>query len=171
MAPLIILLSAFSLLYLLDRFVLIGRLGLHFVGRASMAVMLIFTGISHFTSTDAMVAMMPDVVPAKRELIYFTGVCELAAAVGLIWDKTARLASILLIIFFVLVLPANIAGSLRSVNLGGMEYGPLYLLFRVPLQMFFIWWVWYFGLRGVNRSASSSWRDVRALRSSSNNLA
>jgi len=112
-----------------------------------MAAMLVTTGVSHFTNTEPMVAMMPDFVPAKRELVYFTGVCELAAVVGLVWNKTARLASVLLIVFFVLVLPANIAGSLKSVNFGGMEYGTWYLLFRVPLQVFFIWWVWYFGIK------------------------
>lgn len=51
MAPLIILLAAFGLLYLADRFALRGRLGLAFVGRASMALMLVATGISHFTNT------------------------------------------------------------------------------------------------------------------------
>ena len=112
-----------------------------------MAVMLIVTGVSHFTNTQTMIDMMPDLMPAKREMIYFTGVCELLAVVGLLWNKTSRLASILLIIFFVLVLPANIVGSLKSVQIGGMEYGPLYLLFRIPLQIFFIWWVWYFGIR------------------------
>lgn len=147
MAPLIFLLATFALLYLLDRFALQGRLGLSFIGRASMAVMLLVTGVSHFTNTAEMTAMMPDFIPAKRELVYFTGICELAAVAGLLWNKTARLASILLLVFFILVLPANIAGSLKSVNFGGMEYGPLYLLFRVPLQIFFIWWVWYFGLR------------------------
>jgi uncharacterized membrane protein len=147
MAPLIFLLATFVILYLVDRFALRGRLGMSFIGRAAMAVTLIVTGISHFTNSDPMVAMMPDFIPAKRELVYFTGVCELAAVFGLLWDKTVRLASILLIVFFVLVLPANIAGSLKSVNFGGMEYGPLYLLFRVPLQIFLIWWVWYFGLR------------------------
>jgi uncharacterized membrane protein len=147
MAPLIFLLVTFLVLYLLNRFVLGGRLSLSFIGRAAMAVMLMVTGISHFTNADEMVAMMPDVMPAKRELVYFTGVCELAAVIGLLWNKSSRLASILLIVFFVLVLPANIAGSLKSVNFGGMEYGPVYLLFRIPLQAFFIWWVWYFGLR------------------------
>ncbi len=147
MAPLIFLLGSFVLLYSIDRLTLGRRLGLSFIGRASMAVMLIVTGVSHFTNTAEMAAMMPDFMPAKRELVYFTGVCELAAVVGLLWDRTARLASILLIVFFVLVLPANIAGSLKSVNFGGMEYGPWYLLFRVPLQIFLIWWVWYFGLR------------------------
>ena len=159
MAPLIFLLVSFALFYLVDRFVLGGRLGLSFIGRASMAVMLIVTGVSHFINTDEMVRMMPDFMPAKREMVYFTGVCELAAVVGLLWDKTSRLASILLIVFFGLVLPANIAGSLKSVNFGGMEYGPWYLLFRVPLQIFFIWWVWYFGLR-LNREDSHPSRDV-----------
>lgn len=62
------------------------------------------------------------------------------------WDKTAKLASIMLIIFFIAVLPANIAGSLKSVQFGGMDYGPAYLFFRIPLQLFFIAWVWYFGI-------------------------
>jgi uncharacterized membrane protein len=149
MAPLIILLVFFVILYLADRFLLGRRLGLSFTGRAAMALMLVTTGISHFTNTEEMVAMMPDFLPAKREMIFFTGICELAGAVGLLWNKTVWLASVLLIIFFILVLPANIAGSLKSVQFGGMEYGPLYLLFRIPLQIFFIWWVWYFGIKAA----------------------
>ena len=147
MAPLIILLVTFALLYSCDRFVLSGKIGLSLAGRIAMAAMLVATGISHFTNAEEMIAMMPHFVPAKRELVYFTGVCELAAVVGLVWNRTARLASILLIVFFVLVLPANIAGSLKSVNFGGMEHGPWYLLLRVPLQLFFIWWVWWFGMK------------------------
>jgi len=147
MAPLIFLLGTFALLYLINRFLLARRLSLSCIGRVSMAVMLIVTGVSHFTNTQQMVDMMPDFMPAKREMIYFTGVCELLAVIGLIWNKTSRLASILLIIFYALVLPANIVGSLKSVPIGGMDYGPLYLLFRIPLQIFFIWWVWYFGAR------------------------
>ena len=154
MAPLIILLATFVVLYLADRFALGGRLGLSFVGRASMAVMLIATGIAHFTNTEEMIAMMPDFVPAKRELVYFTGLCELLAVPGLLWSKTAKLTSVLLLIFFVLILPANIAGSLKQVQFGGMEYGPLYLLFRVPLQILFIWWVWYFGFRASKPAPS-----------------
>jgi len=147
MAPLIILLATFGLVILLDRFTLGRRIGTSLAGRIAMAAMLVATGVSHFTNTDLMVAMMPDFMPAKRELVYFTGVCELAAVIGLVWNKTARLASVLLIVFFVLVLPANIAGSMKSVSFGGMEYGPLYLLLRVPMQLFFIWWVWWFGIR------------------------
>ena len=147
MAPLIFLFGTFAILFLVNRFLLGSRLTLSFIGRASMAMMLLVTGIAHFTNTDQMVEIMPDFIPAKRELVYLTGVVELLAVVGLLWNRTARLASILLIIFFVLILPANIAGSLKAVPFGGMEYGAWYLLFRVPLQILFIWWVWYFGVK------------------------
>ncbi|MEP6705001.1 MAG: DoxX family membrane protein [Acidobacteriota bacterium] len=147
MAPLIFLFGTFIALYLINRLALGGRLSLSLIGRVSMSAMLLVIGIAHFTNTEQMVEIMPDFVPAKREMVYFTGVCELAAVVGLLWTKTARLASFMLIVFFVLVLPANIVGSLKSAPFGGMEYGPWYLLFRIPLQIFFIWWVWYFGVR------------------------
>jgi uncharacterized membrane protein len=146
MAPLLILLGTFVVLLLLRRF-LFGGLTLGSIGRISMSAMLLATGISHFTSTETMVEMMPEGIPAKRELVYFTGVCELLAVPGLLWTKTARLASVMLIIFFVAILPANIVGSLKQVQLGGMENGPIYLLFRIPLQILFIAWVWYFGVR------------------------
>src|SRR5215203_1606512 len=104
MAPLIFLLVTFGILYLINKFLLKERLSLSFIGRASLAVMLIVTGISHFTSTDFMIEMMPDFMPAKREMVYFAGICELLAVIGLLWDKTAKLTAVMLIIFFLAVL-------------------------------------------------------------------
>lgn len=149
MAPLIVLIVAFMLIFAANRFFLSGRLSISQIGRYALALMMLIAGISHFTPTgiEVMTQMMPDAIPYKRELVYFTGVCELASVPGLILQRTSRLTAIMLIIFFIAVLPANIAGSLKQVNYSGMEYGALYLLFRVPLQMLFIWWAWYFGLR------------------------
>lgn len=147
MTPLIILIASFAILFAINKFLLASRLTISQVGRFAMASMLLATGIAHFTSTEPMIEMMPDAIPLKRELVYFTGICELAAVGGLIWNRTSRLASILLIVFFFAILPANIAGSLKHVNFGGMEYGAAYLIFRIPLQILFIWWVWFFGVR------------------------
>jgi uncharacterized membrane protein len=147
MAPLIFLLVTFGILFALNKFLLKERLSLSFTGRAALAVMLIITGISHFTSTDFMIEMMPEFMPAKKEIVYFTGICELLAVVGLLWDKTAKLTAVMLIIFFLAVLPANIAGSIKQVQFGGMENGVMYLLFRIPLQILFIFWAYYFGIR------------------------
>ncbi len=151
MAPLVFLLVSFGLFFAINKYALKNRFSLSFCGRAAMSVMLIVTGISHFTSTEQMIQIMPDAVPAKRAVVYFTGICELAAVIGLLIPQTARLTAILLIVFFAAVLPANIAGSFKQVEMGGMEYGPWYLLFRVPLQLFFIWWVYYFGIRKRER--------------------
>jgi len=45
----------------------------------------------------------------------------------------------MLIVFFIAILPANIAGSLKQVDYGGMESGAVNLLLRIPLQILFIW--------------------------------
>lgn len=155
MAPLIFLLATFGVLFLVNKFVLQDRLSMSFMGRAAMSVMLIVTGVSHFTNTEQMIEMMPDAMPAKRETVFLTGFCELFAVVGLIWTKFSRVTSVLLIIFFLAVLPANVIGSFKEVPIGGMDYGPWYLLFRVPLQVFFIWWVWYFGLTGAQATTGA----------------
>ncbi len=147
MIPFIILLVSFGLIFVINKFLLGGKLSLSFVGRVSLAIMLLATGIAHFTSTDVMVEMLPEFLPLKREIIYLTGVLELSAAIGLLIDKTAKLTSVLLIIFFIAILPANIIGSLKQVSLGGMEIGAIYLLFRIPLQILFIFWAYYFGIR------------------------
>jgi len=154
MTPLIFLLAAFLLLFAVNKFFLKNRLNLSLVGRASLAVMLTVTGIAHFISTDLMIEMMPDFLLYKRETVYLTGILELSAVIGLLMNKTAKSTAVLLIIFFISILPANIVGSLKQVNLGGMENGAMYLLFRIPLQIFFIAWTYYFDIKINNTSDS-----------------
>jgi uncharacterized membrane protein len=147
MAPLIVLLVGFAILFIINRFLLKDKWSLSLVGRIALALMLVVTATAHFTQADVMVEMMPDFMPLKKETVYATGVIEFLAVAGLIINKTSKLAAILLIVFFLAVLPANIVGSLKQVNLGGMENGAAYLFFRIPLQIFFILWTYYFGVR------------------------
>lgn len=147
MTPLLFLLTVFGLLFGINKFLLQDKLSLSFIGRVSLAIMLIVTGIAHFTRTDLMVEMMPEFLPLKKEIVYMTGILELLAVIGLLVGRLSRITAILLIIFFVAVLPANIVGSIKQVNLGGMENGIMYLLFRVPMQILFIFWTYYFGVR------------------------
>ena len=162
MAPLIILIVSFLILFALN-FFLKKQFSFSQLGRFAMAIMLVFTGASHLIKTEEMVQMMPDFFPYKLFFVYLTGALEIGAAVGLLYQRWAKLTSVALIIFFLLVLPANIIGSLKRVELGGMENGPAYLFFRVPLQVFLICWVYYFGIhvfsknpsRGLNQSHTS----------------
>lgn len=146
MAPLMFLVGTFTAFYLVDRYLLGGRVTLSFRGRFSMAVMLLVTGVAHFVMTDQMIAMFPGFVPFKRELVYLTGLCELAAVIGLLWGSFSRLASTVLIVFFIAVLPANIYDALKGPELSGFGHGPAYLFIRIPEQILYIWWVWFFGI-------------------------
>jgi uncharacterized membrane protein len=90
--------------------------------------------------------MMPDIIPFKLELVYLTGIIEILAAISLLLNRFRFLTGILLLIFLVAVLPANIVGAMKRLPAGGMEKGVAYLYFRIPLQFFFMAWVYYFAI-------------------------
>ncbi len=148
MKPLIVLIATF-LLVLAGSKVFYADWKLLFAGNVAMSVMLVFTSVGHFVFPDGMALMIPKPIPNKKILVYITGIIEIAAAIGLMIPALRHLTSIFLIIFFIAILPANIYAALHKVNLEKATYdgnGISYLWFRVPLQMLFIAWVWYFGL-------------------------
>nr|WP_314492499.1 hypothetical protein [uncultured Chryseobacterium sp.] len=127
-----------------------GSWDLLFAGNLGMAVFIIFTGFSHFKFQKGMVLMMPDFIPAKMFWVYFTGILEIAAGVGLMIPSLLELTAILLIIFYILVFAANINSSRKNVNIFKGDYsGPgMTYLFRerIPMQIILIAWTWYFGI-------------------------
>ncbi|WP_316830167.1 hypothetical protein [Pedobacter aquatilis] len=121
-----------------------------FAGNIAMAVMLLFTAIGHFKFKTAMAAMIPLFIPKKVELIIFTGILEIIFAIGLCIESTRCYTGIALIIFFILILPANIYAAKHQINYENLyKPGPgiKYLWFRIPFQFFLIGWVWYFSIR------------------------
>lgn len=114
-------------------------------GRIAMSAMLVLTAVGHFLFTRGMAMMLPDFVPYRIELVYLTGIIELAAAIGLLLPKYSKTTAWFLIIFFIVLLPANIYAAMHHVNLQTAAFdgsGPDYLWFRIPLQLFFIVWVY-----------------------------
>lgn len=105
--------------------------------RDALSLMLVFTGVSHFTfMKEDFVRMMPPWIPWPRAMVYFTGVCELAGAVGLLLPDFRRAAAYALIAFFLAVLPANIHAARAGVTLRGKPATSL--LLRIPMQVLFI---------------------------------
>jgi uncharacterized membrane protein len=110
--------------------------------RYALAVTLLFTGVAHFTRIkEDMVRMMPPWAPWPLAMVYFTGLCELAGAIGLIVPSLQRAAGVALVIFFIAILPANIHAAQAHIPLAGRPATPLWI--RVPLQVVLIvvtWW-------------------------------
>lgn len=108
--------------------------------RVALSIFFALTGVGHFIKTDALVSMMPASLPYRVELVYLTGVFELLGALG-IWIPPVRKATgWCLIIMLIAFLPVNIYAALQRVDFGGHEFGPAYLLARVPVQMLLIAW-------------------------------
>ena len=59
----------------------------------------------------------------------------------------SRAVGILLCLFLVAALLANIDATIRRVPFGGHGVGPSYLLVRVPLQVALLCWIYWFGIR------------------------
>ena len=105
--------------------------------RDALSLMLIFTGISHFTSMkEDFVRMMPPSIPWPRGMVYFTGICEIAGAIGLQLPEFRRAAAYALVAFFVSVLPANVHAARAGVTLRGKPATSLWV--RIPMQLLFI---------------------------------
>ena len=159
MKPLFVLLAAFALTALVFK---MGkkRWDPGRVGRIAMSCMLLFTASGHFIFIEGMSMMLPDFVPLKEGLIVLTGFLEIAFAVGLLYNRTQRITSLLLIAFLICILPSNIYAALKHLDIEKATYsgpGPEYLWMRIPLQLLFIGWVYYFGFRG----SSSSRRELQ----------
>ena len=126
------------------------KINYSFSGRIAMSVILMVTAYGHFVYVPGMALMIPDFIPFKTELVYITGVIEFLAAIGLLLPRLQKLTAILLIIFFVLILPANIHATLNHIDLfTGNTTGPgvMYLWFRIPMQVLLIAWTYFFAIR------------------------
>ena len=130
----------------------VGALGVGAFGtwpaatRYALATMLVLTASAHFTKMkEDLIRMVPAWVPWPRAVVYFTGLCELAGALGLLVPSLRLAAGTALIAFFILVFPANVKAAQRGVGMGGKSATPLWL--RAPMQVLLIvltWWaaVW-----------------------------
>lgn len=144
MKPLIVLLVVFAGAIFSIRMVT-GDFDWPLAGTIAMSAMLLFTAVGHFVFVRGMTAMLPAFVPYKKEVIYLTGVFEIAAALGLLIPALTVMTGWLLMVFFVLILPANIKAALRHIDYQtGVRdgNGPAYLWFRIPLQVLFIGWTY-----------------------------
>ena len=105
----------------------------------------LFAGTMHFLKPRPYVAIVPDALPRKREIVFASGVAELAGGAGVLIPTTRRLAGWWLIATLLAIFPANVN---MAVNAERYRVVPEPLLWlRLPLQGALIAWVWRAVLR------------------------
>jgi uncharacterized membrane protein len=111
--------------------------------RAGMAVAMTFAGISHLLLPTPFLQHLPTWVPMREELIFVTGLLEIALGVALLLPQPLRRwAGLALAGYLVAVFPSNIYVAVAGVDVEGQP-GGAYPWLRVPFQLLFIAWaIW-----------------------------
>lgn len=109
-----------------------------------LTIIMVAQGLNHFVNPDPFVAMMPAELPWPLTLVYVSGVAEIAGGLGLILPTTRRAAAWGLVLLFLAVFPANVNMALNDIPLAGRDLPAWALWGRLPLQLVFLAWAfWY----------------------------
>ena len=99
-----------------------------------LGVFFLVAGILHFVEDDAFAAIVPPALPYPVAIVWLTGLMELGFAVALFTKFRLPLTGLLLSLFLLAVLPANIYMALENVPMGETAMSPATLWIRVALQ-------------------------------------
>jgi uncharacterized membrane protein len=99
----------------------------------------VFAGVMHFVIPRQYEAIVPDYLPAHRELVVASGVAEIAGGLGVMHPRTRRLAGWWSVATLIGVFPANVHMALHPARYK-VPGGRIALYLRLPVQLFFIRW-------------------------------
>ena len=100
-------------------------------------------GIAHLEAPDALLAITPDWVPFAPQIIFVTGLCELAGAVALVTRPLRWWAGVAFAAYAICVWPANFKHAIDGINLPHMPSSWYYHAPRLAFQPVIIWWALY----------------------------
>jgi uncharacterized membrane protein len=113
--------------------------------RILLALIYLVAGMAHILSPGGFLQITPDWVPFPDEVIFLTGVAEIAGAIammippGLI-PHIRYVAGSGLALYALCVYPANINHAINNIAIGGATASWLYHGPRLAFQPVFIWW-------------------------------
>jgi len=118
--------------------------------RALVALPLLVSGVLlHFFHAHVTAGIIPPVFPARLFLAVFTGVCEIAGAIGLFAPRFRRPAAFWISIMMVAIFPANIYSAGQVID--GFRFPGVPL--RLAMQVIYILFVLFVGY-GLPRPAN-----------------
>ena len=92
------------------------------------------SGTVHMVRPETFEPLMPEAVPAHREVIYASGVAELMCAAGLLHPRTRRLAGWASAALLVGVFPGNLKMAADALKTRNQTFKAVALA-RLPLQI------------------------------------
>jgi uncharacterized membrane protein len=105
-----------------------------------LALLLIAAGTMHFLRSEMFVQIVPPYLPWHRELVYVSGVCEIALGLLLLVPRFSRFAAWGIVVLLIAVFPANIY-LYQHQDL--LPAPPILHLLRLPLQGVLVLWAYW----------------------------
>jgi uncharacterized membrane protein len=99
----------------------------------------VLAGVMHFVVPRTYEAIVPDRLPARRALVYASGVAEIAGGAGVLHPRTRRLASWWSVATLIAVFPANVNMALHADRFR-VPGGTPALWLRLPVQALLVRW-------------------------------
>jgi uncharacterized membrane protein len=113
--------------------------------RLPVALFFLGAGTMHFVKPRAYEAIMPEALPAHRELVYASGVAEIAGGLAMLSERSSRWGAWWLIATLVAVFPANVNMAVNGERFRAVPEALLWV--RLPIQGALIGWIWRAALR------------------------
>lgn len=110
-----------------------------------LALLYFAAGVIHIRSPGGFVAITPGWVPSPHAVVFWTGVAEIAGAIGLMIPRLRKAAGIGLALYALCVWPANFNHALNDIAIGGNRLPWAYHGPRLALQPLIIWWALWVG--------------------------
>ncbi|WP_410767495.1 hypothetical protein [Haloferax sp. DFSO60] len=114
-----------------------------------MGALYVVAGMAHFIAPKMFERIVPPTFPRKRDLVYLSGVAEIALGLGVMIPRTRRFSAWGLIGLLVAVFPANVYMATEKIVPDAVpeslrEHADLALWARLPLQAVLILWAWWY---------------------------
>ena len=105
-----------------------------------LAMFMVGAGTMHFIKPDFYVQIMPPYLPLHRELVYLSGLFEIALGLLLLVPRFSQLAGWGIVALLIAVFPANIY-LYQHQDL--LPVSPILHWLRLPLQGLFLLWAYW----------------------------
>jgi len=109
-------------------------------GLWAFAVFMVVAGLNHFRAPEFYIGIMPPWLPANAALVFWSGVAEVVAGVGVLIPRIRREAGWFAIAVLLGVFPANLWMALDPTIWPELPTWSRWA--RLPFQALFIGWAW-----------------------------
>lgn len=108
--------------------------------RLWLTAVLVVAAIVHWVAPEVFLPSVPPSIPRHGFVVAFTGLLELAAAIGLWVPRLRRATGVCLSLYFVAILPAHFHVAMNDIPMFGLRNPWLWI--RIPFQAVFIAAAW-----------------------------